>query len=252
MQPLVLYGHPWNRAARCLWMLRELALPHELKQVALLSSDFDELNQNRKQPYLYDANAGGAALFESMAINLHLVEEYAGGHSMAPRSAAERAALRKWTVWAQAELDMLLFEAMFYSNGARSHPLSRPQNYLHYFDRAKTPERLARIKRELEFPLGVLNSSISDTSLWLVGDRFTAADLNVASVAMWAVSVFGFTELNARCPRVAAWLTACLGRKESPLHHTTRQPIPKTSFSKAGMADRMQRGGGVSVGPSML
>ena len=47
MQPLVLYGHPWNRAARCLWMLRELALPHELKQVALLSSDFDELNPNR-------------------------------------------------------------------------------------------------------------------------------------------------------------------------------------------------------------
>lgn len=231
-------------------MLRELKLEYELKQVELLSADFDELNPNRKQPYLYDANAG-AALFESMAINLHLVEEYGAGTEMFPRSAAERAALRKWTVWAQAELDMLLFEAMFYSNGARSHPLSRPQNYLHYFDREKTPERLARIKRELQFPLGVLNSSL-DTSLWLVGDRFTAADLNVASVAMWAVSVFGFTGLNDMCPRVAAWLTACLGRRESPLQHTKRQPIPKSSFSMAGMADRMQRGGGVSVASSML
>eukprot|EP00946_MAST-07B_sp_MAST-7B-sp1_P000668 g668.t1 len=195
--PVVLYGHPWNRAARCLWMLRELSLPFELKRVALLSSEFDDINPNRKQPYMYDPGSA-APLFESMAINLHLVEEYGSGHDMYPRTAAERAALRKWTVWAQAELDMLLFEGMFYQRAARSHPLWQPRNYLAYFDREKSPARLERIKRELRFPLSVLDRSLS-ASLWLVGNRFTAADLNVASVAMWALTVFGFSELDSMC-----------------------------------------------------
>ena len=139
---LVLYGHDWNRANRCMWMLRELDLPYKLREVDLLSLEYDHLNPNRKQPYLYDPNAG--ALFESMAINMHLVGEYGKDSEIAPISATERAALRKWSVWAATEIDMLLFEGVFYCKVTKRHPLSRPESYMRYFDREKTDARFER------------------------------------------------------------------------------------------------------------
>lgn len=139
---LVLYGHEWNRASRCTWMLRELNLPYELREVQLLALDYDHLNPNRKQPYLHDPDAG--PLFESMAINMHLVSEYGKDNDIAPKSAVERAALRKWSVWAATEIDMLLFEGVFYSKVTKTHPLSQPKGYLSYFDREKTDARFER------------------------------------------------------------------------------------------------------------
>lgn len=251
--PLTLYGHPWTRASRCLWMLRELGINFELKKVPLFSLDFDHMNPNRKQPFLHDPNAE-AYIFESMAINLHLVEEYGGGHSLAPQSAAERAAIRKWTVWAATELDMLLFEAIFYFKLTRSHPLSNPNQYMRYFDRQKVPERLVRIKRDLKFPLDVLNSSLesSTSGTWLTGNRFTAADLNVASVAIWTLPVFGYSKLQADFPNIAKWLSACLARRNSPVTRGAGLSISRSMFSEEGMVDKMKRGEVVSSAMSKI
>ena len=61
---------------------------------------------------------------------------------------------------------------------------------------------------ELAKPLGVLESALAKTQ-WLGGDRFTVADLNVASVLAWAQ--LAKIDLGAR-PRVAEWLGRCLAR----------------------------------------
>ena len=44
---------------------------------------------------------------------------------------------------------------------------------------------------------------------YLLGDRFTVADLNVASVLAWAAAA---PKLREDHPRVRAWLKRCLGR----------------------------------------
>ena len=60
----------------------------------------------------------------------------------------------------------------------------------------------------LQAPLGVLDDALADRS-FLLGDGFTIADLNVASVLSWAI--FVGLDLSG-FPRVKAWFDGCLGR----------------------------------------
>jgi glutathione S-transferase len=57
-------------------------------------------------------------------------------------------------------------------------------------------------------PLGVLNGALEGRT-YLLGDTFTVADLNLASVMSWAKPIkYDF----APFPNVAAWLDRCLSR----------------------------------------
>ena len=69
-------------------------------------------------------------------------------------------------------------------------------------------EALAKARSDLDRPLRVLDGDLS-TRPWLLGDRFTVADLNVASVLDWQRT----TKLDlSPYPHVADWLSRCLGR----------------------------------------
>ena len=61
---------------------------------------------------------------------------------------------------------------------------------------------------DLEKPFGVLDAELAKRQ-WLGGDRFTVADLNVASVMAWA-RMAGI-DLST-VPRVADWLGRCMAR----------------------------------------
>ncbi|MGA1675835.1 MAG: glutathione S-transferase family protein, partial [Pseudomonadales bacterium] len=69
---------------------------------------------------------------------------------------------------------------------------------------AKAAEYLAQLDR----PLRVLEGELTGRE-YLLGERFTVADLNVASVFAWA----GMAGLDLTpYPQVGAWLTRCLAR----------------------------------------
>ena len=116
-----------------------------------------------------------------------------------------------------------------------------PPKALHLF--------IHRIKREVSFPLTVLDKALSDADGWLVGGRFTAADLNVASVCTWALMVFGLSTLSTNFPNLTEWLMNCLARENSPLHQSTKQ-IFATSFSRDGLGLRLERNGPLSISAS--
>jgi glutathione S-transferase len=59
----------------------------------------------------------------------------------------------------------------------------------------------------LRGPFSVLDDALADG--FLVGGRFTVADINVAEVVRYAD---GATELFKAAPRVKAWFEACRGR----------------------------------------
>jgi glutathione S-transferase len=190
---LKIYGIPQSRAARCLWAARELGLPHENVPVHFAktreSPELLKANPNARVPAIDD---GGFTLYESMAINLYLTKKYGQGHAIGLRSPEEEALATQWSFWAMTETEKPLLA-----------------NLLHVFGMQPADDAtLAQCKTDLDAPFKVLDSHLA-TQPWLLGDRFTIADLNAAAVLVWAKA--GKLDLSAY-PKLADWLGRCMAR----------------------------------------
>ena len=190
---ITLYGTAMSRAARCLWALEETGLPYEHVKTVMGRDtgkpEFLKINPNGRVPALVD---GDVTLFESLAINTYLAKK-AGG-PLAPKDLAEDAAVQQWSLWAMTETEKPLLRALFHSLGIMGCP--------------KDPAVVAECMAELERPFKVLDAHLAGRD-WLLGDRFTIADLNVAAVLSWAKT--GRLDLS-RYPNLKRWLDACLDR----------------------------------------
>jgi glutathione S-transferase len=193
MSDIKIYGIPQSRAGRCLRMARELGIPVENVPVHFAapheSPELVAINPNARIPALDD---NGFHLYESMAINLYLVKKYGAGNDIAPASLEEEALATQWSFWVMTEIEKSLLVFL-------QHAFGRPT-----VDEAT----LAQHRRTLDRPLKVLDAHLADHD-WLVGNRFTVADLNVASVLSWTRGAK--YDLSAY-PHVAAWLDRCLAR----------------------------------------
>ncbi|MGE0416228.1 MAG: glutathione S-transferase family protein [Acetobacteraceae bacterium] len=191
--PLKIYGIPQSRALRCLWMARELAIPHENVHVhfakARESEDLVKANPNARIPAIDD---NGFTLYESMAINLYLARKYGAGKPVAPATPEEEALATQWSFWVMTEIEKPLLTIMLHAVGMR--PVAS--------------DVLAQCEADLQRPLKVLEDHLA-TRDWLIADRFTVADLNVAAVMIWAKT--GKLDLTA-WPRTADWLRRCMAR----------------------------------------
>jgi len=188
-----LYGVRVSRASRCLWMLEELGIPYENVPTHFAgdaqSAEFKKLNPNGRVPVLDD---DGLVVFESMAINLHLADKDRGG--LAPRDAAERAHAVQWSFWVMTEIEPGLIDAFL-------NRAMLPSDQ-------RDPKVAAAGEAKLARPLAVLDAELAKRS-WLVGDRFTVADLNVASVLF--IAPMAQVDL-AKYPNLQRWLAACTSR----------------------------------------
>ena len=189
-----LYGIPASRASRCLWMLEELGVPYENVPVSFIGDvqkpEYLAKNPNGRVPTLEDED--GLLVWESMAINLHLAEKY--DHGFRPRSQAERAHVVQWSFWGMTEIEPGLIDAFV--------------NRVMLPEAQRDPAVAAAGEQKLQRPLAVLDRQLGERR-WLVADRFTVADLNVASVLGIAplaqVDLAGF-------PNVQRWLGECMQR----------------------------------------
>ncbi len=189
-----LYGIPASRAFRSLWMLEELGIPYENVPTHMATDakqpEYLKINPNGRIPTLVDDD--GTVVWESMAINLYLAEKY--GKDLMPRSAAERGHAFQWSLFAMTEVEPPALEIL------------RHRAFLPEAER--DPAAASAAEEKLERPLGVLDGALRGRE-HLVGDRFTVADLNVASVLSWARA--GRVDLSP-WPDTQRWLGACLGR----------------------------------------
>jgi glutathione S-transferase len=158
-------------------------------RVAREAPELLRVNPNGRIPAMDD---NGFALFESMAINLYLARKYGDSSPLVPRSPEEEALVVQWTFWAVAELEKPLLTLYVNAVGIR----------------AVDEETLAKARGDMERPLKVLERHLSAQS-WLVGDRFTVADLNLAVVLDWQRPTKFDLSLY---PRIADWLTRCTSR----------------------------------------
>jgi glutathione S-transferase len=191
---LQLYGNARSRAMRCLWMLEEMGEPYQLIEKStrpdeLQSAEYVRLNPNARIPTLVD---GDFVLWESMAINLYLAQEYAGPMRCPDPKILGLAA--QWSFWATLEMEALLLDLL--QHRAVLPEFARDASY------AERDELLLRK------PLGVLNNSLTERD-HLAGGQFSVADLNVASILVWGK--MGRLNLSPH-PNVARWLDSCLAR----------------------------------------
>lgn len=202
---LKIYGTAASRAARPLWVAHELGLAYEHIPLPYLGGatrtpEFLQVNPNGRIPVVDD---GGVLVWESMACTLYLAERFMSqsGLSLAAQTHAERADILRWSFWVVTEVEK---EALVFLMHRFLMPAER-----------RKPQLAEDAIKHLNGPLSILNQHLQ-TRPWLAGNRFTVADICVASVVAW---VAGAAELMAQCPQVSEWLDRCLAR---PAYQTVR------------------------------
>jgi glutathione S-transferase len=192
---LELYGNPRSRAMRCLWMLEEIGgVPYRLIEKStraddLQTAEYLRLNPNARIPTLVD---GSLVLWESMAINLYLAQKYQGPMHCTEAEVLGLAA--QWSFWAMLEMEHLLLDLLM-------HRALLPEF-------VRDPSYAERDELLLDKPLGVLNKTLAGRK-YLVGESFSVADLNVASILAWGK----MARLDlSKHPDVTRWLDSCFSR----------------------------------------
>ena len=193
MSKLKVYGVAQSRAARTLWMVEECGIPYEHVATHFAkdtkSDEFKAINPNARVPVIDD---DGVIVWESMAINLYLAKKYGG--ELAPKNPTEEAHANQWSFWVMTEVEKPLLNALFARSGMMGMTKDEAQA-MKYFE-------------ELRRPLDVLNAHLAKHE-YVLGKRFTVADINVAGVLKWAMAGrFSLTDW----PKVEAWLGNCAER----------------------------------------
>ncbi|WP_374571853.1 glutathione S-transferase family protein [Phenylobacterium sp.] len=188
---LVIYGSPRSRTMRTLWAAAELDLayehvPLEWNDPGLKTPAFLTLNPAGSIPTIVD---DGVAVAESMAINLYLAKKYARpSNALYPKSPDAEAQVWRWSLWAQAHLEPWV-----------QHDAAMGEL------RASAGDAMSELAAQ---GLNALDRTLGGRA-WLVGERFTIADLNVAGVL--SPSRAARLDLTPYA-HVRGWLDACYSR----------------------------------------
>jgi glutathione S-transferase len=190
---LTIYGHPVSRTSRTIWMAYELGLEFENVPVSPRTGDARKpehlaINPNGHVPAIDD---DGFVLWESLAINIYLAKKHGG--PLAPADLEEETRINQWSMWALTECETACVTLIQQHN--------KP-------DDEKDTAGIESAKASLVAPLGVLEAELASRD-WLVGDRFSVADLNVAC----ALSPLMRVDFDlGPYPKISAWLETCHGR----------------------------------------
>lgn len=203
---LTIYGVYRSRATRTLWLAGELniAFDHvpviQARRVAdpmaadaplnTLTPSYLAINPMGTIPCIDD---DGMVLYESMAINLYLARKY--GTPIAPKDAAEDAHMLQWSFFAATEIE--------------TNALKISSTFAEGLADSETGKAVIEVAaRMLRRPFRVLEQHLA-TKDYLVGDRFTVADLNAAEVVRYAQAHAPLFDAH---PAAKAWLERCQSR----------------------------------------
>ena len=161
MSPVRLYYMPRTRSSRVLWMLEEIGGPYELTEIAGA--------ERRSDAHLARHPLGrvpaleledGTVMFESAAICLQLADLHPDAGLAAPLGSPERALVYQWVLFAMTELEGPLFRWLGELRDGVAASASQQR-----FGAAAT----------------ALETALGDRE-WVLGDRFTVADVLCASI----------------------------------------------------------------------
>lgn len=203
---LTIYGVYRSRASRVYWMADELGV--EFRSVPVLqarrladplaeeaplnthSPDFAALNPMAQIPSIRD---GDLVMHESLAINLYLARKYGG--PLSGQTVEEDGLLTMWTIWAASQVEPHSVRIVLtYDNGLEKSEDGK--------------QTIAAACYGLRRPFVALESHLAGRQ-WIVGERFTVADLNIAEVLRYAQSEADLFDAH---PNIKAWIERCQSR----------------------------------------
>ncbi|MGF0536919.1 glutathione S-transferase family protein [Agrobacterium sp. ES01] len=203
---LTIYGAYRSRATRTLWFAGELGLAFDHVPVVQArrladprapdapintrSTSFLAINPMGTIPTIDD---DGFVLFESMAINLYLARKHGG--PLAPADTQEDGLMSQWSFFGATEIET---NALKISTAAAEGRLE---------SEAGQAEAAVAV-RLLTRPFGVLEQHLSSND-YMVGGRFTVADVNLAEIIRYASAHIPLMEAH---PHVRDWLARCQDR----------------------------------------
>lgn len=170
---LRLYEFPSTRSARCRWTLQELGVPFEAIEVDLASGrhrdpEFLQLNPYGRVPVLLD---GDLVIFESAAICLYLGDRFPEKGLIPTAGTRDRALHDQWVFFCTNELEQPLWRI-------RRHTVLYPQE-------KRIPADIELAREDFRAATRVLQEVLAGKR-YLVGDRFTIADIITAYTLYWA------------------------------------------------------------------
>jgi glutathione S-transferase len=202
---LTIYGVYRSRASRAIWLAHEMGLPFKhvpvIQAYRLSDPTAPDAALNTRSPAFLGVNPNGhipsidddgLVLHESLAINLYLAKRYGG--ALGPADLAEDGKMGMWALWAATEVEphsiQVLYHRAAYPPGERRSDVAQ-----------------AAVDA-LRAPLAVLDCELTGSN-FLVGGRFTVADINVGEVVRYAMAA---PELFVSTPAIRRWLETCHAR----------------------------------------
>ena len=177
-----------GRPIRVVWALEEVGADYEL---VTLSAEQARGAEHRARhplgrvPVLEDEQG---PMFESTALVFHVAELYPDAGLMPPPATHDRAVVQGWSIFAMTELEAPAIES--------------------YRQRETNPEASAKAAARCEDAVAALGGALSGTPPYLVGSRFSVADIVAGGVLGVAVRV-GAIEQS---PATAAYLESLVAR----------------------------------------
>ena len=177
-----------GRPIRVVWALEEVGADYELVTVSAeegRSAEHRARHPLGRVPVLEDEQG---PMFESTALVFHVAELYPDAGLMPPPATHDRAVVQGWGIFAMTELEAPAIES--------------------YRQRETNPEASAKAAARCEDAVAALGGALSGTPPYLVGSRFTVADIVAGGVLGVAVRV-GAIEQS---PATAAYLESLVAR----------------------------------------
>jgi glutathione S-transferase len=186
-----LYYSQYTRAGRARWTLEELGAAYDVARISFKegqhkSPEYLAINPHGTVPSLVD---GDLKLTESSAIVMHLADKFADKGLAPALGSDERAQYYRWIVYVPATLDPVLWTLTVQLKFT-------PED-------KRDAGAIEAAKRQLDAIAKVLEGALGDRK-YIVGDRFTAADIVVGSAIGW----IGFIGVLGDYPKLAAYLSA--------------------------------------------
>jgi len=183
---LTLFHAPQSRSGRIVWLLEEIGADYDIRYVDIFRAmslsgarDPANLHPDGKVPALLHHEA---LVTESAAIALYLTDLHPQAELGAPVGSADRAAYVTWLAWGAGEMEPAFWGKI--SGAAETDPNAK----------ARYDAVVARLLTALA------------TGPYLMGDRFTAVDVMIASAVAWG------REYVPESALIDAWLERALTR----------------------------------------
>ncbi|UQR68069.1 glutathione S-transferase family protein [Bradyrhizobium sp. C-145] len=177
---LTLWGAGTSRTIRAHWAMHELGLSYKVKPIGprtgeTKTAEYTRLNPRQKIPLLQD---GDFCIGESAAIVAYLSRMYSTPErSLIPEAIRDHAAWLEWCFFVVAELDSTSLYVM------RRH---RADALGHIYGVA--PEVVAQAAEYFRSQLRHVEVALADGRPFLMGERFSSADILLTTCLDWAIA----------------------------------------------------------------